>query len=56
MVHKIVEPVVFGFLFVVLFWLSERNKPRTQGGPQEIAVLGGLLGLDGLRRIRERLA
>jgi hypothetical protein len=26
MVHKIVEPVVFGFLFVVLFWLSERNK------------------------------
>lgn len=26
MVNKIVEPIVFGFLFVVLFWLSERSK------------------------------
>ncbi len=26
MVSRIVGPIVFGFLFVVLFWLSERNK------------------------------
>ena len=26
MVNRIVEPIVFGFLFVVLFWLSERNN------------------------------
>ena len=26
MAYKIIEPIVFGFLFVVLFWLSERNK------------------------------
>jgi len=26
MVDKIVEPIVFGFLFVALFWFSERNK------------------------------
>jgi hypothetical protein len=29
MFHKIVEPIVFGFLFLVLFWLSERsNSPE----------------------------
>jgi hypothetical protein len=26
MVHKVAEPIVFGFLYVFLFWLSERNK------------------------------
>jgi hypothetical protein len=26
MVNRIVEPMVFGFLFVLLFWLSERNR------------------------------
>jgi magnesium-transporting ATPase (P-type) len=26
MVRRIVEPIVFGFLFVIIFWLSERNK------------------------------
>src|SRR5438270_2373915 len=28
MVSRIVEPILFGFLFVVLFWLSERNNNR----------------------------
>jgi hypothetical protein len=26
MITKIIEPFAFGFLFVVLFWFSERNK------------------------------